>query len=155
MPIVDDVGPSDLPDPDYAYGYRYVARAALSNLLHLTNGQTAWDWLDSHIHTQSCLNDDPTWAFVPWVAYPDVTAPSAVTSLAASSFTNTTCVLTWNAPGDDGSSGRASHVRHPLFHQHHHQCQLGQCHPGQRRARARGRRYEPEHDRHRLPSATT
>jgi len=39
---------------------------------------------------------------------PDTTAPDAVTDLAAGSATATTIVLSWTAPGDDGSTGTAT-----------------------------------------------
>ncbi len=39
---------------------------------------------------------------------PDTQPPSRITDLTASSFTDTSVVLTWTAPGDDGAQGRAS-----------------------------------------------
>ncbi len=45
---------------------------------------------------------------VPSAATLDVTAPAAVTNLAAGSPTGSSVQLTWTAPGDDGSTGTAS-----------------------------------------------
>ena len=39
---------------------------------------------------------------------PDVTAPAAVSNLAAGSPTSSSLTLTWTAPGDDGSTGTAA-----------------------------------------------
>ncbi len=39
---------------------------------------------------------------------PDTTPPAAITTLAASSPTDTTVTLTWTAPGDDGNTGTAT-----------------------------------------------
>lgn len=39
---------------------------------------------------------------------PDSTPPGQITNLAISSCTSNSCALSWTAPGDDGSSGKAS-----------------------------------------------
>ena len=49
------------------------------------------------VHTYTILNDDA-----------DVTAPAAVTDLAASNPTTSSVDLAWTAPGDDGNTGTAA-----------------------------------------------
>ncbi len=63
--FVDDVGPSDFPDPDYAASYSYAMRSACAQVTHVPGGQVAWDWLDVHIHSKDTLTADPTWALIP------------------------------------------------------------------------------------------
>ncbi len=107
--FVAQPGPTDFPDPDGVNDYRYHARAAMTHVLHLTDGSDTWDWLDSHVHSKASLLVDPTWGFLPR-GYPpsDLVAPSGVTDLAASNPGYTTVDLTWTAPGDDGTAGTAT-----------------------------------------------
>ena len=80
----------------------------------------------------------------------DTTAPAAVSNLAAGSPTTNSITLTWTAPGDDGSTGTASQLRHPLPHRRRGQRQqLGQRHAGDRRTDPGGSGHQPEHDRQR------
>jgi hypothetical protein len=57
--------PSSFPDPDYAFSYRFVSLAALSCVTQYPNGLKAYNWMKANVNTQSCLNDDPTWGFIP------------------------------------------------------------------------------------------
>ena len=62
---VDQPGPTNFADYEYSDSYAYIARAALACTVHMANGKATWDWLDSHLHSQSELNQDPTWAILP------------------------------------------------------------------------------------------
>lgn len=50
---------------DYADGYPAIARAALSQLIHLTDGETAYNFVMSNINYKTWSPADPTWAIVP------------------------------------------------------------------------------------------
>jgi hypothetical protein len=60
--FADNVGPSDFPNPDYGGTYRAYGLAACSFLTEVTNGYTAWSFLDTHVHLKPDLPNDPTWA---------------------------------------------------------------------------------------------
>ena len=62
---VDQPGPTNFSNYEYADSYAYIARAALTATTHMAGGQTTWDWLDEHLHSQADLNADPTWAILP------------------------------------------------------------------------------------------
>ena len=63
--FVDKVGPTDFANPDYGTSYNYIARAAMTYVVHLPGGRSTWDWLDSHLHSKSTIPSDPTWALLP------------------------------------------------------------------------------------------
>ncbi|HUW83251.1 MAG TPA: Calx-beta domain-containing protein, partial [Phycisphaerae bacterium] len=107
--FVDDVGPSDFPNPDFPSSYSYIARCAMTFVTHMPNGQATWNWLDGALYGKDGLNEDPRWAFLPRTAPPpDTTPPAAVTDLAAGNPTSSSIDLSWTAPGDDGTTGTAS-----------------------------------------------
>ena len=49
---------------DYPDSYAFIARAALTNLTHLPEGNTAYSFVDSNL-TTTLLSSNPTWAFIP------------------------------------------------------------------------------------------
>ncbi len=88
------------------------------------------------------------WSFVMGTPA-DITPPAAVTNLAAGSPTDTSLTLTWTAPGDDGNTGTATSLRHPLLHRHDQRRQLGRRDAGLRRTGTGCGRHQPDHDRRR------
>ena len=104
---LDDVGPSSLPNPDYPESYRFIARAALAGMCHLSSGQTAYDWIDTNVYNKADLAKNPKYSLVPRTMG-DVTAPAAIANLAAGSLTISSLVVSWTVPGDDDSTGTAT-----------------------------------------------
>lgn len=65
---ISDVDPNNIKTDftrDYADGYPAIARAALSQLTHLTDGQTAYDFVMDNINYETWSPADPTWAILP------------------------------------------------------------------------------------------
>lgn len=60
-----DTPPNNFSNYEYSDSYAYIARAALACCGSLVNGSPTWHWLDDHLHSQSGLNADPTWAIMP------------------------------------------------------------------------------------------
>ncbi len=69
---VDDVGPADFPTGDYPSSYNYIARAAMTGVVHLPGGRDTWNWLDGSLHNKHKLAEDPTWAILPSAVAGDV-----------------------------------------------------------------------------------
>jgi hypothetical protein len=69
-------------------------------------GGTAYSYRACALDTAGNTSTGATASATPSV--PDTTSPAAVTNLAGSNVTYTTVDLAWTAPGDDGSSGRAT-----------------------------------------------
>jgi hypothetical protein len=65
----DAVGMFNSRANDSEHGYTLIAMAAASFLPGLSdgslNGQNAWNWIKTNVPSQSIMNDNPKWAFVP------------------------------------------------------------------------------------------
>ena len=76
---------------------------------NLTNGSSYRYYVRCSDNASSAVNADDNFSISFSVASPDTTPPSAVANLAVSSCTSSSCILTWTARGDDGTTGRASY----------------------------------------------
>ncbi len=90
--------------------YPIIARAAMSYVLNLPNGQDVWNWYDGILPGKNVLNASPGWAIVPpnYVPPADVTPPAAPTDLEVIDVTYSSATVRWTAPGDDGNTGTAT-----------------------------------------------
>jgi hypothetical protein len=105
--FLDQPGPTEIKNPDYAFSYNAIAWAALAHLTDMPYGQVTWQWLDDRVGFKHKLDSDPTWAILPPSDDGDVTPPADVTDLAAGTVTDGSVELTWTSVGDDGHEGEA------------------------------------------------
>ena len=65
LAYTDDIGPTSFPENESPDSYRYIARCALTHVTYLTNGQTAFDFVDTNIAVADNLTYRPGWYFAP------------------------------------------------------------------------------------------
>ena len=105
---LDPIGPTSYTSRT-ANTYECIGLGSLAQLVHLPEGEWAWEWLDNHVLFHADYTKDPTWAVLPKTAIAsDYSAPAAIGDLAVVGTDESSVELTWTATGDDGAAGRAA-----------------------------------------------